>query len=193
RIYSGEPDGKIDEADLVFMGSRDPKFIFGFGNKFEFKSFELNIFCYGMHDFWFNNENNDRYILRADYFYNGGYVPSYDYLERYSSFNLDNPKYPANMKNGGGLHASNYQQTWENVSFLRVKNITLGYNLPKKVMGTKIKVYADASNVLLFTNLKNMDPETTNAKDNQSGSDGGQGLHAYPNQKSFTLGINLEF
>lgn len=192
RTYSGEPDGRIDEADLVFMGNRDPELIFGIGNKFEFRNFDLNIFCYGMHDFWFNNENNDRYILRGDYFFNGGYVPSYDYLERYSSFNLDNPEYPANMRNGGGGHAANYQQIWEKVSFFRVKNITLGYNLPNKILGTRIKVYADASNLFLFTNLKNMDPETTNAKDNP-GSHGGQGLYAYPNQKSFTLGINLEF
>jgi TonB-linked SusC/RagA family outer membrane protein len=192
KIHSGAPDGKIDDADKTFRGNKDPKLIFGFGNTFEYKGFDLNIFCYGMHDYWFQNENVDRYILRADYFYNGGYVPSYDYLERFSSFNLDSPKYPATLRNGGGSHEANYNQMWEKVSFLRVKNITLGYNFPNSFFGTKIRVYIEGNNLFLFSNLKNMDPETTNAKDNQW-SHGAQGLYAYPSQKTLTFGVQIDF
>lgn len=192
KIYSGAPDGKIDEADKVFMGNKDPDFIFGFGNTFEYKHFDLNIFCYGMRNFWFQNENMDRYVLRADYFYNGGYVPSYDYLERYSSFNLDNPKYPANMQNGGGEHESNFNQMWQQISYLRVKNITLGYNIPSRLWGTNIRVFAEATNPFLITNLKDMDPEITNSKDNPN-SHGAQGLYAYPNQKTYTFGVDISF
>ena len=192
KIRAGNPDGKIDDADKVFAGNKDPKLIFGFGNTFEYKGFDLNVFCYGMHDYWFDNENVDRYILRADYFYNGGYVPSYDYLERYSSFNLENPKYPANLRNGGGGHEANYQYKWQQVSFLRVKNITLGYNFPNKILGTKLRAYVEGNNLFLFSNLKDMDPELTNAKDN-SYSHGGQGLYAYPSQKTITFGVQIDF
>ena len=53
----GHPDGKIDAADRIYLGSTDPKVIIGFGNMFEYKNFDLNIFFYGMFSQYVANSN----------------------------------------------------------------------------------------------------------------------------------------
>ncbi|MFV0391867.1 MAG: SusC/RagA family TonB-linked outer membrane protein, partial [Paludibacteraceae bacterium] len=62
---TGVPDGKINDADKVFLGSTDPGFSFGIGNTFEYKGFDLNIFFYGMGDRVLMNTNKNKYLLGA--------------------------------------------------------------------------------------------------------------------------------
>ena len=62
---TGKPDGKISDADKVYLGSSDPGFSFGFGNTFEYKGFDLNIFFYGMADRILLNKNSQKYLLDA--------------------------------------------------------------------------------------------------------------------------------
>lgn len=57
----GHPDGKIDAADRIYLGSTDPKVIIGFGNMFEYKNFDLNIFFYGMFGQYVANSNRAKY------------------------------------------------------------------------------------------------------------------------------------
>jgi hypothetical protein len=84
----------------------------------------------------------------------------------------------------------------ENGSYLRLKNITLGYTLPKSLM-TKIgipdmglRVYVTGENLLTFTGYTGFDPEVNNDPEN-----GNLGLDAgtYPVARTFTFGINLNF
>ena len=82
---------------------------------------------------------------------------------------------------------------FKNISYLRLKNITIGYNIPKKVWGTNIRVYIDGSNLFTFSNLKYMDPETVLWQDKSQVSSSSTGLYSYPSYKSYTMGVSVKF
>ena len=81
----------------------------------------------------------------------------------------------SNYKTGDYYH--------EKVSFLRCRNITLGYTVPlhKNNIVQNIRVYADVNNPFVITNWKGLDPETD------------QSLSSYPNVRSFSLGLEVRF
>lgn len=70
----------------------------------------------------------------------------------------------------------------EDASFIRLKNVTLGYTFPKKLFNNKLnmRVYVDAQNLFLITGYSGVDPEMDS-------------LGAYPNAKTFSFGISLGF
>jgi hypothetical protein len=73
----------------------------------------------------------------------------------------------------------------EDGSYLRLKNITLGYTLPKKILnGVGLRIHAGVENLLTFTNYSGFDPEVGNY-----GLDAG----TYPVARTFNIGLNLNF
>ena len=86
-------------------------------------------------------------------------------------------------------HSNNAQQSdfWKrNGAYLRLKNVTLGYTLPKawtnKMGLSNIRVYANGTNLLTFTDFKYIDPESTNVATGY-----------YPQQRTFSFGIDVRF
>jgi hypothetical protein len=81
----------------------------------------------------------------------------------------------------------------EDASFLRCKNITLGYSMPESVLSKifvhSLRVYANVSNVFVITKYRGMDPEIGGWNPLQVGWDGGN----YPLPRVFTIGANLTF
>ena len=175
---TGKPDGKISDADKVLLGSTDPGFSFGFGNTFEYKGFDLNIFFYGMGNRILLNRNKETFLLNAARLPNSNINMMADVSKLYRH---DKPstKYP-------GIAPNPYQGysdfLVENASFIRLKNITLGYTFPRKLFKNKLnmRVYVDAQNLLLFTKYTGVDPEMDS-------------LGAYPNAKSVSFGLSLGF
>jgi hypothetical protein len=180
---TGQADGKINNADVVSKGTYDPDFIFGFTNSLEYKNFDLNIHIFGV----FGVTKVNDYLgmcSNLGQFENGLNYPLI--VNNFWSSENQNSKLPNNYVTNPFLVGNMANQAYlETASFARVKNITLGYNMPKEMFNSyfnKVRVYVDVSNPFLFTNFTGIDPEYA------SGSGG-----KYPSQRSFTLGVNLEF
>lgn len=179
--YTGEPDGKIDEADIVYRGTSDPDFTIGFNNTFKYKDFDLNIYAYGSFNKLAFNGMKLKYIGYSAHMAEDGTNLWVEASKRWSS---DNPNgiYPSDASNS---YMGSEAWTLEKASFLRINNITLGYTMPKKLLPKEIggvRIYVDFQNPFLFTKWEGMDPEIA-----------GSNKAPYPNQRSYSIGVNLQF
>lgn len=173
-------DGKLDVNDVVVLGNRDPKWIFGLGNTFSYKNIDLNIFMYGrIRQYMSNNLSG---------FYSPGRIDVADALNTLVDikkvWSADNtggtlPGVAANAYSGSNPSGSNdfYQQ---NVNFLRLRNITLGYTLNTKKIIRSARLFIDVQNLALLSNYKGYDPEITET-------------NPYPQNLSSTIGVNINF
>lgn len=173
------PDGKLDDADIVYLGTRTSKFYLGFGNTFTYKGFDLNIFFYGYFGRKLENPAYDWYLKRS-WFLKNGVNMAQAVTDRWSH---DNPtgKYPNSIMNP-------YERSsdfWlENANFLRCKNITLGYTVPniKKLdkFIQSLRIYGDVQNPFVITKYSGVDPEMDS-------------MAAYPTQLTVSFGVDITF
>ena len=173
--YLGHPDGKIDNADLVFFGNNTP-IPFSLSNTFSYKGFDMNIFVYGK----FNQRKSNDYKSYADQvsIYNGSNGPNY-IMNRMSFDNLDS-QIPSFEKGTGGFGAGNYYL--EDAWFVRLDNISVGYTLDKKItkkLLQSVRFSLAARNIFVLTPFKGPDPEFS--------------VYTYPEVRSLTLGIDVKF
>ena len=215
-------DGVIDENDKTDIGNPNPKFTFGFNNTFRYKDFDLNIFVNGqygnklfnylgmklthMNSAWSNqlSDVNDRAQLvpiDPDKDYSQGVVVNgvtvwnwYDDITNVQVANADTktPRATTSDPNDNDAISDRYI---EDGSYLRIKNITLGYNLKKewtkKIHLDKVRVYANVQNVATFTHYSGYDPEVgaSTASTNVIGLDNGR----YPSPTVWSFGLNVTF
>ena len=215
-------DGLIDENDKTDIGDPNPKFTFGFNNTFRYKDFDLNIFLNGqygnkvfnylgmklthMNSAWVNqlSDVNDRAQLvpiDPDKDYSQGVVVNgvtvwnwYDDITNVQVANADTktPRATTADPNDNDAISDRYI---EDGSYLRIKNITLGYNLKnewtKKIHLEKVRVYANVQNVATFTHYSGYDPEigASTASANVIGLDNGR----YPSPTVWSFGLNVTF
>jgi TonB-dependent starch-binding outer membrane protein SusC len=193
-------DGKINAKDIKVIGNATPKYIFGWTNRVSYQDFELVFLIQGSKGNDIFNQGRIRLEAPVD-------GTSTRLLDRWTSTNQDTdvPAFiSATERKAAGLvggkisfNGDNGQTSrWvEDGSYLRLKNITLGYNVPasyyQKLGITKAKLYVSASNVLTFTKYTGYDPEVSsyNSNDAQMGVD----LSTYPTAKTFTFGIDISF
>lgn len=200
-------DGIIDEEDRTYIGNPEPKFTFGIGNTFTYKGFDLTIFLSGSYGndvvnyqrrFLENPRENTNLLVEArDYAHLSLIDPNgpNDYRNVYiSSGAADMPRIAASS----GASTSNYRfsdKFVEDGSFLRIQNISFGYNLPRKViskMGLQnLKVYMNLQNVHTFTKYSGYDPEVGSS--NQSVGLTGIDNARYPSPRIYTFGMNVTF
>ena len=196
-IYDAEPgdfkyidqnnDGKIDSKDRKIIGHALPKFFWGLNNSFSYGSVSLDIFIQGQH----GNEilNSNRFELESG---NGLSNASVNMLDRWTPENPSN-EYPRANRNADYLHMSD--RYLEDGSYVRIKVITLSYNLPSRWMkAMKIsdaRVYLTGENLFTFTNYTGFDPEVSRfAFDNtRIGYDYG----GYPSARTYLAGIVVNF
>lgn len=173
-----DKNGVLDDHDKVLLGSKDPAFLFGFNNTVRYKNFDLNIYLYG--------EVN---ALKGASYYDDWTTMGYGFTQGRNSsqgfkdtWRHDNQhaKY-ANITGVGPDGAGDY--FIKKISYLRCRNITLGYTIPvsNKILNN-IRVYADVNNPFVLTNWTGLDPETDNGNS-----------YAYPNVTSFSLGVDITF
>lgn len=173
-------DGIINDDDRQYMGSYNPKFSFGLNANFEYKNFDLNILLQGVAG---NKIFNGVKVMT--YAAGQGWNMSKEVLNSWGyNNNSDIPLISMSDTNGNYSTASDF--FLEDGSYLRIKNITLGYNIPasKKVNAPKIRLYASGENLFTFTKYSGMDPEVGNY-----GLDGG----TYPVSRILSVGMNLTF
>ena len=176
-------DGKITDEDRTFIGNPNPDFTYGLNNTLSWHGLDLNVFLQG-------SQGNDAYNLNRVYTEGGLYSngnSSTRVLGRWTGpgTSHDVPRAVAGDPNKN-LRVSSY--FIEDGSYLRVKTLTLGYNLPKamsqRVAAQTLRVYVTGQNLLTLTKYTGFDPEL-----------GGRGIDfgVYPQSRVFLAGVNVGF
>ena len=197
---NGTPDGVIDVNDRTVIGNNSPKFTAGMTNHFTYKDLSLDIqlnASYGGHTY---NLLFKELVKGTD---GSRGAPQY-LLDRWRSpENPGNGKIPAVTSAGRGLDGSGSSYWIQDNSYLRIRNVTLAYDLtsklPKKYGIQRLRVYASANNLYTFTRYLGYDPEanTSYYYDSPDGTGGSQvsgaDYLAYPVSRTYSLGLNLTF
>lgn len=177
------PDGIITSADQTLLGNLDPKFNFGFGNIFTYKNFELNVFMSGqvkkaISPYLFYGVPNIEGTLIS---YGWNTMPVV--LDRWTS-NNPTANFPTGLSDnayGGYQNGSDYY--FVDASFIRCRNITLGYTINPNWLKNQnvvngIKLSFDVQNAFTITRYPGIDPELNIQ-------------NLYPLSRSFIFGIQL--
>jgi TonB-linked SusC/RagA family outer membrane protein len=194
-------------GDRQIIGNSMPRYTYGINLDFSMANLSLNLFLQGV-------GKRDWYPPSESYYFWGQYNRPYSplpssMLTDYYNSDPDNPNPDAYFPRYSALLAytstgSLYQKQTrylQDASYLRLKSVTLAYDMPAKIANAikadKIKLYITGQNLLTFSGLfrhtKNIDPETIEMINPDTGAAAFGGGNGYPIQKSFTLGINLTF
>ena len=183
RFKDVNGDGKLTASDRDIIGSRFPKFTFGGKLSAAWKDIDLSILFQGVN-------HVSRYFTEA---VTGDFTgdtshPATAWKHAWSENNKNGTWPRAAEGKTSASHPGIRSSFWcVNTNYLRIKNIQLGYNLPKSFINklgiTRARIFYSGENILTFDNLDlNIDPETPD----------GDG-YVYPNLKTHSFGINLTF
>lgn len=183
-------DGVIDPADRTIVGNYLPDYTFGITNTFSYANFTLSFLIQGVQGAEVLNLTR-RHMGNGEANYN-----SYkEWTQRWRSpSDPGNGEIPrANRQTGNSNNRpSNYQV--EDASYIRLRNATLAYDLPKSQLGSKLsglRIYISGTNLLTITDYLGYNPEVNNIEDNVNVQ--GEDYGAYPLSRIFTLGVNASF
>ncbi|QKG80673.1 SusC/RagA family TonB-linked outer membrane protein [Tenuifilum thalassicum] len=178
-------DGKIDDNDRTQIGNPYPDFTLGLNLGLSWKDFDFSMFWYGA----FGQEifnGTRRYDLPMSNW-------NSSVLDRWTGEGTSNshPRVTIDDPNQNYFKVSDFYV--EDGSFLRLKNVTLGYTLPtsisQKVKVQKLRVFVTGTNLLTFTKYSGFDPEIGA----RSSLDIGIDRNIYPQARTFLFGVNLSF
>jgi TonB-dependent starch-binding outer membrane protein SusC len=182
-------DGKIDEKDVTEIGNPNPKFTMGLTNNISYKGFDLSVFLYASYGAKIFNYSRRQTEALSNQFNNQLTTA----MDRYTDINTNTniPRY--NQWHQNNIRISD--RYVEDGSYLRLQNVSLSYNLPKrfinKIKVSNAKFYLLGQNLLTITNYSGYDPElgAINSSVTLMNVDNGH----YPVPRSFTIGANIEF
>lgn len=179
-------DGVITTEDRTIIGNGQPDFFGGFTNTFNFYGVDLSF----MLQFSVGNDvyNAQRMYNTQTKLENMNLLAEVN--DRWTATNASN-EVPSST---GYVSYDVYSRFIEDGSYLRLKNITLGYTLPdkwmRKIYVNKLRLYASLQNLFCLTNYKGYDPEVSSLSSNLMPSfDYG----AYPRSRVYTFGVELKF
>ena len=164
----GKPDGTVDSYDRVILGDPNPDFFYSFNTNVKYRQFDLSLQLYGVQ---------------------GGQIWDFQkmtpsrQLQRWTPDNPSNEYPRANATRG--YRASDFYLT--DGSFLRIQNVTVGYNLKAETIRfiKSLRLYLSGNNLYTFTKFnKGFDPEV-----GENGINNG----AYPRPRAVSLGLNVIF
>ena len=209
-------DGKIDANDRTVIGSPMPKFTFGWTNTFRYKNIDLSIFLNGsygndvmnylainltgMKSVWTNQLNsvNDRaQLVPIDP--NKVYPAGQHWYDDITNVRVKNwqTKTPAARLNDPNDNDRISDRYIEDGSYLRIKNITLGYTFKKSLLKRlhleNLRVYCNIQNLYTFTKYKGYDPEIGASTQDSSGLVYGLDFGRYPSPTTYSFGLNISF
>lgn len=180
----GKPDGVIDNYDRRTFSGRFPGFEYGINASATWKGFDLSLIGQGV---------ADKKYYTIDWGvqpFMQGSSPNKDYIKHMwteeNPYGAKHPKlYWQDM--GGGKNTRPNSYYLKDASFFRLKNLTLGYTLPRvwteKANISKVRIYFSGDNLLTLTPYKGLDPERN-----------GDGRDAiYPQNRIYSFGLNVEF
>lgn len=182
-------DGKLNEKDYEYQGSDTPEISYSFNFGAEWKGLDLNVIFQGSANRFVYRGNTDVWVVPFRANYTNTTTQSIG-----RTWSVENPNaYYAPYTNDGDINEYNYQAsslTSQDGRYLRLKNITLGYTLPKLLIPktsyfSSLRVYFTGADLWEYKKIKDgWDPE---AKRSASGT------QRYPFTRNYTFGINLIF
>ncbi|MEL6143434.1 MAG: TonB-dependent receptor, partial [Bacteroidota bacterium] len=182
-------DGIINEADQTFLGSPLPDFTANLNNTISYANFDLNILFQGV----FGNEILNL-VRRSTEGFVGNENQSIIALDRWTPTN-PSETVPRAISSDPNDNRRISDRFIEDGSFIRLRNLSLGYTLPtaiaQKVGMTSARVYISGQNLITITNYSGFDPEIGSFNQNPliNGVDNGR----YPISRSYTVGLNVNF
>lgn len=174
-----QPDGVINSDDRTIIGSTVPKWSAGLTNNFSFKGFDLSVQAF----------TRQGQMLQSDYHS----IEGTNWQGRSNHIKVDfwTPSNPSNkfpIPKGGAVPLYGQAVKYFDGSFVKIKNITLGYNFEGRLLTnlgvSSCRMYATASNAFIFSKYKTVDPEA-------SGGVVGGGTPLMP--ATYIIGVNLKF
>jgi hypothetical protein len=185
-------DGIINDQDRTIIGKALPDHIVGFAFECSWRNFDFSMLLNGMLNYEvFNSQRSGlESFVNQDIDHNKivGFAENY--------YTIENPSSEYLRADKGNSNFNNRISTWwvEDASFVRVRDIQLGYNIPSSLLSTvnidRSRVYVSLENPLIFTGYKGRDPENgAFSSPLGSGTDGG----GFPNPRVITFGIQVEF
>jgi hypothetical protein len=179
-------DGDIDDDDRTYIGKGVPDWSLGLNLSFAWKGIDFSMLLQGT----IGNQvfNVTR---RTDLYYIN--LPK-TILNRWTGEGTSNTQ-PRFMFDSPNMNYRSSDLWVEDASFLRARNVQLGYTLPQKwtqkVAVQRLRVYVQAENLFTLTNYTGCDPEVTGG--NGFSSDLGVDRGVYPQSRTFSVGVNLNF
>ncbi len=171
-------DGKINDDDRTFIGNPHPKFSYGYNLNLFYKNFDLGIFLQGVYG------NKIFNYWRAYTVFPGAQGEGAD--DTWSTTNTD-AKLPIwNNTSSDDIKPSSF--FIEDGSYLRLKNVQLGYTFPASKAFNKIRLYVQGYNLATITKYSGIDPEISTGSATNIGVDFGGN---YPISKKFIIGVNV--
>ncbi|MFZ4463071.1 MAG: SusC/RagA family TonB-linked outer membrane protein [Bacteroidales bacterium] len=174
-------DGSITASDITKIGDPNPDFTMGLTNNFSYKNFDLSVFLY---------------MVQGNDVFNGTWI----YLESGTGEDNQTTTMLRRWKQVGDITdvprvGDTYKSSRfiENGSFMRIKNVTLGYNFPRhmieKVKLKSLRLYVSGQNLFTYTSYTGMDPEV-----NYYSNDNivmGTDFFTYPQSRTIMMGLNV--
>jgi TonB-linked SusC/RagA family outer membrane protein len=200
-------DRQITADDRTSLGSPIPKFYGGFNLDLSYKAFDFNAFFYGS----YGNKIFNYQARNLESFQAPGFVGIQNVSQEYAK-NAWSPTNPSNryarVNYNDDVSANNVASSIyvEDGSYLRLRNVTIGYTLPANVAKTltltRVRMYLAAQNLFTFTKYSGLDPEIgqptgTDPNNNNSSANNatasGVDVGTYPSSRFFTIGLNVTF
>jgi TonB-linked SusC/RagA family outer membrane protein len=187
-------DGQLTADDRVVIGNGYPLHTGGWSNNFRYKNFDLNLFFQWSYGNSIINANRMWFEPGLGIQQRGSFIPGQntfaEFANRWTPEN-QNTDIPRLNRVSAGLYSSQYV---EDGSYLRIKTLNVGYNLPttllKRYKVSALRIYVAASNLYTLTHYKGFDPEVSAF---QTTLTPGLDYSAYPRPFTITGGINLSF
>ena len=182
-------DGIINDKDRTIIGNPNPKSIAGVTNTFTFKGLELSIFFQGSFGNDIYNQNRETLESMRDPLNQTTRV-----LNRWTptNTNTDVPRAIAADPNGNARYSDRFI---EDGSYVRLKNLTLAYNLPTSLIKhaalSNLRLYVTGQNLTTWTNYSGYDPEVSSDPFSTTGQ--GRDFGVYPQSRTYTVGLNASF
>ena len=181
-------NSSISQSDRTFIGDVNPDYTFGFSNNFKYKRVELSVFVNGV-------QGND--IINMNTRFNGNLGTNKNITQEM----LDGA-WAADKDNSNATGPKVIRQSFRNLlfsrrfvedgSFVRIKNVTLSYDIPVKTKSiSSIKASLGVNNLYTFTNYSGFDPEINSYGDNPALF--GVDLGGYPNSRTYNLSLRCNF
>ncbi len=180
-LRTGKADGLIDDADTRLIGTTDPSYMAGITNIITYKNFSLNFDFNALFGRRMADPNFIAYGLSAYGVYSNGYNALRSVKDRWTPTN-PSTTHPSSFWGFSPYGVGDFflQDAW----FVRLQNVSLGYNLPRKFLKnvfSSLRVHVDAQNLFVISPYTGVDPETDSY------------TAAYPYIRTFTAGINVSF
>ncbi len=186
-------DGKITDDDRTIIGKAVPDFTYTFSIEAYYKNFDFSLFLFGMHDYQVFNAQ--RRSIESFQSQDMDHNKSLDWTQNYWTYENQSTEYLRTDLNDDNRN-SRFSTWWiENASFLRLKDVQLGYTLPDNVINflnlQRFRIYVSGVNLYTFTKYTGRDPESPINSDDPLSA--GVDNSAYPLPRVFNAGIQIDF